>query len=144
MRARVTGAGERSQGLPVKGLRPQALVVKHLTMAEKSLLIGDRAGDLLLSYAAFIAQVGRGDHVTLRAIGIDGVEVEAGILLNSGTVLVVESSTSILPEPDNAAAIDYMETKLDLFGLDGADTPHPFVTTDAPPSDASATDVPEA
>ena len=79
--------------------------VKHLTM-------GDDAAALLLSYAALMAQRNRGDEVTVRAIGADGDEVDVGFLLNSGTVLLIESSTSTLPEPDNGPAIDYMRERL--------------------------------
>lgn len=94
--------------------------VKHVTMADKSLLIGDEAADLLLSYAALIAQIGRGDRVTLRAIGADGDEVQVGFLLNSGTVLLIESSSgSALPEPDNREAIEYMREQLGRYNGDG-------------------------
>lgn len=106
-----------------------------MMVAGKSLLLGDRAADLLLAYAALVAQVRRGDHVSVRAIREDGDEVEVGVLLNSGSVLVIESSTSPLPEPDNTAAIAYMTAQLDSFGLSGQDDPHPF---DANPVDDSS------
>lgn len=95
-------------------------------MADKSLLMDNRSADLLLAYAALVAQIGRGDHVSLQAIGIDGQEVEVGFLLNSGTVMLIESSTSTLPAPDNHAGIEYMQQQLDSYGLDGHDDPHPF------------------
>jgi hypothetical protein len=84
-------------------------------MADKSLLIGDEAGDLLLEYAALLAQIGRGDSVRLRAIGADGDEVVAGFLLNSGTVMLIETSSSTLPEPDNSESVDYMRKRLDSY-----------------------------
>jgi hypothetical protein len=86
-------------------------------MADKSLLIGDEAGDLLLEYAALLAQIGRGDSVRLKAIGIDGDEVTAGFLLNSGTVLLIETSNSRLPEPDNGEAVRYMRSRLDSYNV---------------------------
>jgi hypothetical protein len=105
-------------------------------MADKSLLIGDDAADLLLAYAALIAQIGRGDQVSLHAIGADGDEVTVGFLLNSGTVLLIESSTgSTLPEPDNSDAIEYMSTQLDRYR--GAQV-------DADPFDAQAVAIAEA
>jgi hypothetical protein len=104
--------------------------MRHVTLPDRSLLIGDRAADLLLAYAALIAQMGRGDHDLLRAIGGDGVEIDAGFLLNSGTSLLVESSTSSIPEPDNAAGIAYLQGRLESFGLDGQDDPHPFAAED--------------
>jgi len=84
-------------------------------MADKSLMIGDEAADLLLEYAALLAQIGRGDSVRLRAFGIDGEEVTVGFLLNSGTVLLTETSTSTLPEPDNREAERYMRQRLDDY-----------------------------
>lgn len=93
--------------------------VKHLTMAEKSLLLGNEAADTLVEYAALVARTRSGDSVSLRAIGVDGAEVEASFLLNSGTVLLVETSTSQLPEPENADVVAAMRRKIDSFeGLD--------------------------
>jgi hypothetical protein len=84
-------------------------------MADKSLLIGDEAADLLLRYAALLAQLRRGDSLSLRAFGADGDEVEVGFLLNSGTVLLIETATGNLPEPDNAEGIAYMRERLESF-----------------------------
>lgn len=95
-----------------------------MTMADKSLLIGDEAATLLLSYAALVAQLNRGDELTLRAIGSDGDEVSVGFLLNSGTVLLIESSTATMPEPDNQTAIDYMRARIADY--------HPPVDTASP------------
>ena len=92
--------------------------VKHLTMADKSLLVGTEAADLLTQYAALIARIGSGDAVTLRAVGVDGEEVEATFVLNSGTVLIAESSRSALPEPDNSSAVEYLRDRLASYGSD--------------------------
>jgi len=88
-------------------------------MADKSLLIGDEAADVLMQYAALIAQIHRGDAVVLRALGVDGAQVEVTFLLNGGTVLLAESSTSVLPEPDNTDAVTYMREQLASYGPDG-------------------------
>ncbi len=85
-------------------------------MADKSLLVGNEAADLLMQYAALLAQISRGDAINVSAIGVDGELVEVTFLLNSGTVLLAESSTSGLPEPDNAAVITYMRGQLDSYG----------------------------
>jgi hypothetical protein len=92
-------------------------------MADKSLLIGDEAADLLLEYAALLAQIGRGDSIRLRAFGADGAEVTAGFLLNSGTVMIVESSPSTLPEPDNSDCVLYMRTRLESYRTVGDGPP---------------------
>jgi hypothetical protein len=86
-------------------------------MSEKSLLIGDAAVLLLLEYAALVAQTQGGDTVRVRAYGADGGEVIASFLLNSGTVLMAETSASTLPEPDNSAAELYLRDQLDRFSL---------------------------
>lgn len=89
--------------------------MKHLTMADKSLLVGDEAADTLMEYAALIAQTGGGDSVSLRAIGTDGAEVEATFLLNSGTVVISETTPSVVPEPDNRVAVAEMRKRIDGF-----------------------------
>ena len=86
--------------------------MKHVTYSEKSLLIGDRAADVLTEYAAALGDHGKADSVTLSGVGVDGEEVEATFVLNSGTVLMAESTESKLPEPRNDAAIKYMEAGL--------------------------------
>ena len=86
--------------------------VKHVTIAEKSLLIGDDAADTLVRYAALLGSTSSADSVNIRSIGVNGEEVGATFLLNSGTVMMVESTTSSLPEPDNTDALDYMRDQI--------------------------------
>ncbi len=89
--------------------------MKHITMADKSLLIGDDAADTLVEYAAFIARMSSGDSVTLHALGADGELVTATFLLNSGTVMITESTFSNLPEPENAREVAYMRSRLEAY-----------------------------
>ncbi|MDH2443354.1 hypothetical protein QDR37_05285 [Amnibacterium sp. CER49] len=102
--------------------------MKHVTAVEKSLLVGDGAADTLAEYAAHVARLGSGDTVQLRAIGVDGDEVVATFVLNSGTALTLESTHSVLPEPDNADAVAYMVAQMAQFDI----------TTDALPGDVDA------
>ena len=88
-----------------------------MTMAEKSLLIGDEVADLLVAYAAAVAGANAGDHVTVHGIGVDGQQVAAQLLLNSGTTLIAESSTSKLPEPDDDELVSYLRERLRFYGL---------------------------
>lgn len=88
-----------------------------MTSVEKSLLMGDGAADTLAEYAAHVARLGSGDAVQLKAIGVDGDEVVATFVLNSGTALMVESTQSVLPEPDNADAIAYMVAQMSQFDI---------------------------
>ncbi len=91
-------------------------------MADKSLLIGDDAADALLRYAALVAQLNGGDAIELRALGIDGEEVTASFLLNPGTVMLVESTFSTLPEPDNSEQVAYMRRRIEHFEGNGEPT----------------------
>jgi len=89
--------------------------VKHVTIAEKSFLVGDDVADTLVRYAALLGKANSADSVTIRSLGVDGEEVEALYLLNSGTVLMAESTRSTLPEPDNSDALKYMQEQMDRY-----------------------------
>ncbi len=91
-----------------------------MTMAEKSLLIGDAAADTLVRYAALLAKLGSGDAVELSAVGVDGEQVEVTFLLNSGTVMIAETTNSTLPEPDNSEQVEYMLGRIAAYESTGA------------------------
>ena len=89
--------------------------MKHVTMAEKSFLVGDEVAEVLIQYAALLGKVGSADSVTIRSLGVDGELVEALFLLNSGTVMMAESTHSKVPEPDNSDALQYMRDQIDKY-----------------------------
>jgi hypothetical protein len=89
--------------------------MKHVTFADKSLLVGDEAADLLMEYATLVASSGDADRVNLRAFGSDGQEVIATILLDQGTPLMAETSHSSMVEPDNAEAMEYLRERIRLM-----------------------------
>jgi hypothetical protein len=91
--------------------------VKHLTMAEKSLLIGDTEADLLVEYAALIARLRSGDHVRMNALSPQGEAVVVDVLLNAGTVLLVETTHSEFPDLDNTEAIAAMRSRMAAYDL---------------------------
>jgi hypothetical protein len=103
--------------------------MKHLTMAEKSLLLGDEAADLLLEYAALLGQTDSADTVVLNAYGDDGDPVEVTFLLNGGTSVLAESSESTILEPDNDAGVRYMRERMTLI-----QSPPPAQPMDAQPT----------
>lgn len=82
--------------------------MKHVMYAEKSLLMDDASAEALIDYAAAIADSGGGDTVRLRAVGDDGNQVEVAFLLNSATVLIVESANAVLDVMTNDDAVAYM------------------------------------
>jgi hypothetical protein len=100
--------------------------MKHITYAEKSLLLGDDAADALIVYAAALATHGRGDSVTLRALSSDGDEVDATFLLTAGAPLMAETPTTRLPEPDDADAVARMQAETDRMV-----SPEPVTAADA-------------
>jgi hypothetical protein len=100
--------------------------MKHITYAEKSLLLGDDAADALIAYAALLATHGRGDSVTLRALSSDGDEVDATFLLTAGAPLMAETASRRLPEPENADAVARMRVQIDRM-----ESPEPVTASDA-------------
>jgi hypothetical protein len=89
--------------------------MKHVTYAEKSLLVGDEAAELLMSYATVLGRNNSTDSVTLRAIGMDGNEVEATFLLNPSSDLMVESTNSTAAKPDNELVEEYMRERVNAL-----------------------------
>jgi hypothetical protein len=87
--------------------------MKHVTLAEKSLLMGDDIADCLLEYSRLLGQDSQVDAVTVRAIGPDGNTVDVSILLNSGTTLVIESTNSTVEAPENHEAVRYVQSRID-------------------------------
>jgi hypothetical protein len=86
--------------------------MKFLTYADRSVLIGDEAADILIEYSAVLAENGHADSVALNAIGGDGDDIVASFVLGSGTNLMAESTSSKLPEPNNTDGISYMKERL--------------------------------
>jgi hypothetical protein len=91
--------------------------VKHLLIADKTLLVGDEVAELLLRYGALLAQLRSGDSVSVHATDTDGNDVTAGLLLNSGTALVIQSATTSLPEPANAEAEAYLRSRIASYDV---------------------------
>jgi hypothetical protein len=86
--------------------------MKLVTFADTPLLIGNEAADLLLRYAASLANVGRADVVVLKALGAQGENVDVTFLLDAGAVMLSKQSDSQLPEPDNSTAVGYMRDRM--------------------------------
>lgn len=87
--------------------------MKHVTYADKSLLVGDEVADLLMEYATQLGRMGQTDTVTVRAIGVDGNEVSASFLLNPSSILMVESASTTATEPENDLAEQYLVSRID-------------------------------
>jgi len=86
--------------------------MKHMTLADKSVLLGDEVADLLADYARLLAQENTADTIEIHGISGDGDEVTITFLLNSGVTLLLETTTSTLPEPENAKAEEYLRSTI--------------------------------
>jgi hypothetical protein len=89
------------------------LTMKHVTYADKSLLVGDEAADTLLEYARLVAENHGVETVTLRSVGADGDEVETSFLLTTSSDLLIQSHNSDQTEPDNTDAIARMRARIE-------------------------------
>ena len=92
---------------------PYGVGMKHVTYAEKSLLMGDEVADCLLEYARLLAEASHADTVTVRAIGADGNTVDAAFLLNPTSTMMVESTNSTVIPPENADAVRYLQGRIE-------------------------------
>jgi len=86
--------------------------MKDLTYADRTVLLGDEAADLIIQLSALLAETGHADSVTLNAIDHDGTVVSASFVLGSGTNVMAQSSNSPLPEPDNDRGVAYMRERI--------------------------------
>jgi hypothetical protein len=89
--------------------------MKHITFADKSLLVDDRTADLLLEYAALLADRRKADTVDVIGIEPNGNEVTATFLLDAGAPLMAESTNATMTPPDNAEATTYMRERIMLL-----------------------------
>jgi hypothetical protein len=102
--------------------------MKHVTYAEKSLLMDDEVADLLAAYAAAIADRGRADTVTVKGLSDDGNEVEATFVLDAGTNLMIETTNSTVPGPEDHDGLQALMDK--MASLEASATAHPFSDED--------------
>ncbi|GAB2453871.1 hypothetical protein HD599_002885 [Conyzicola lurida] len=97
--------------------------MKHLTYADRSVLTGDEAADILVELSAILAETGHADSVTLNALGDDGDAIVAKFVLGTGTNLMSASTTSQLPEPENREAVAYMNEQIARLTIPAAAVP---------------------
>jgi len=88
--------------------------MKHITFADKNFLVGTDMADAVLEYAGMLGETHTTDTIDINAIGSDGDIVQATLFLSAGVPLVAETTTSTLPEPDNAETLAYIEGRLAL------------------------------
>lgn len=86
--------------------------MKHVTYADKAVLMGDDAADALFEYARLIADIGGAGAVTLRAIRPDGNTVDVSFLLSASTTLLVESTNSEIEAPSNEGVVSQLKARI--------------------------------
>ena len=82
--------------------------MRHVTYADKSLMIGDEATETMLEYAAALVNAGKADTVDIKAWSNDGQEVVATFLLQTGAPVMAETVHTSMNEPENWEAVAYM------------------------------------
>jgi hypothetical protein len=86
--------------------------MKQIVYAGKSLLVGDAVADKLFTYAILVANRGVADGVILNAVTSDGEHIEASLVLGSGASVMITTSSTVLPEPDNTDTITYLDEQI--------------------------------
>ena len=89
--------------------------MKRIRVNDTLLLTGDVVADLVADYAVLVARVASADGVHLNAYDEGGDYVQATIVLTSGASLLVESTNSNLPDPDNSDAEAYVRSRIDRW-----------------------------
>lgn len=89
--------------------------MKHVTYADKSLLLDDETADLLIEYAVALGTAGRTDSVVTNAMDSSGHDVEATFLLHGATELMTETARTSVDPVDNTAAVTYLREHIDLL-----------------------------
>jgi hypothetical protein len=113
-----------------KKISPYCVGMKHLTFANKGLLVGDDVADLVVEYATILAQRGSADAVTVNAFGTDGDAVTATLLLDQGAPLMTETAHNSLPEPDNVTALTYLHQRIESITAPVHAVPLPYTDDD--------------
>lgn len=82
--------------------------MKHLTFANRSLLIGDDMADAVMEFAAQLASAGEARSVEFLAYSDSGEKVTATLLLGAGAPVMAETSSTDLAEPDNSLVLNML------------------------------------
>ena len=84
-------------------------------MPDALLIVGDEVADLVADYAVLVARVNTADSVQLNAYDEGGDYVQATLVLSNGGAILVESTNSNLPDPDNSKAEQYIRSRIDRW-----------------------------
>lgn len=83
-----------------------------LTYAEATWLVGDEAALAIVDYAVALGRSGSADSIEFKALGPQGQAELVTFLIGPATMMTVESTDSLLDEPDNMKAIATIRERL--------------------------------
>jgi len=89
--------------------------VKRIRTTDTLLLVGDAVADSVAEYAVLVARVKTADRVKLNAYDEGGDHVQATLVLSSAAAILIESTNSNLPDPDNSEAEQYIRSRIDRW-----------------------------
>ena len=89
--------------------------VKRIRTTDTLLLVGDAVADSVAEYAVLVARVKTADRVKLNAYDEGGDYVQATLVLSSAAAILIESTNSNLPDPDNSEAEQYIRSRIDRW-----------------------------
>jgi hypothetical protein len=82
--------------------------MKHITFADKTLLVGDEVADLLVAYCTALANAEKADSVEVHGFNASGEEVKASFAFTPGSSLMAETIHTSLPDPGNDEAVEHI------------------------------------
>jgi hypothetical protein len=86
--------------------------MKHISFANKSLLVGDELAYVLLEYRTLLAERAEADIVEVRVLDSDGIIASETVPLEAAVPLRMESASVSFCEPDNADALAYLRRRI--------------------------------
>jgi hypothetical protein len=85
--------------------------MRRVTYVDESVIVGDEFGRLILDYAASLARNNTSEPLHFMALSDEG-EVDVAFLLGPASQLVVVRTESLVREPDNTAAEQFMRSRI--------------------------------
>jgi hypothetical protein len=95
--------------------------MRRVSYVGETVVVGDEFGMLILEYAASLARNNTSEPLRFLGLNDEG-EVETAFLLGPASQVVVVKTNSLLPEPDNTEAEEYMRSRIRDLTFP---TPHP-------------------
>lgn len=85
--------------------------MRRVSYVDESVIVGDEFGLLILDYAASLIRNNYSEPLHFMALSDEG-EVETAFLLGPASQLVVVKTDSLLREPDNTRAEEFMRSRI--------------------------------